>query len=254
MTSQPASVWTLVLIGVVGVPALATTALYRGARASGAARRTARALAAASAVAFTAWAGAATLLADATAFSDDGRAAPWFGAAFAAMLAGLLLATRIPVVARALRAPGIERWLVAPHAVRVVGIVFVLVLLRGDLPAVFALPAGLGDVAVGISALMLLRTRADRREQLPRFHLLGTLDLAVALAIGFLAGLGPYRPFDVSPSTEALSLLPLALVPTVAVPTAIALHVVALMRPSRAVRRPSTVTAPAAAGAPPLRG
>jgi hypothetical protein len=50
------------------------------------------------------------------------------------------------------------------------------------------------------------------------------------LTIGFLAGLGPYRPLDVTPSTEPLALLPLALVPTVAVPLAIALHIVSLRR------------------------
>jgi hypothetical protein len=63
-----------------------------------------------------------------------------------------------------------------------------------------------------------------------RFHLLGILDLVVAITIGYLAGLGLYRPLDITPSTEPLSLLPLALVATVAVPTALALHVVSLTR------------------------
>jgi hypothetical protein len=51
-----------------------------------------------------------------------------------------------------------------------------------------------------------------------------------ALSVGFLAGLGPWRPLGVTPSTEPLSLLPLPLVPTVAVPLAIALHLVSLHR------------------------
>jgi hypothetical protein len=62
------------------------------------------------------------------------------------------------------------------------------------------------------------------------FNLFGLLDLVIALTIGFLAGLGPWRPLEVTPSTEPLSLLPLALVPTVAVPLAIALHLVSLSR------------------------
>jgi hypothetical protein len=60
------------------------------------------------------------------------------------------------------------------------------------------------------------------------FNLLGLLDLVIVLGIGFLAGLGPYHPIDVTPSTEQLTLLPLALVPTVAVPVAMTLHIVSL--------------------------
>jgi hypothetical protein len=51
--------------------------------------------------------------------------------------------------------------------------------------------------------------------------------LAVAVTIALLATLGPVH---VTPSTEALTLLPLILVPTVAVPLAVALHVVSLRR------------------------
>jgi hypothetical protein len=70
------------------------------------------------------------------------------------------------------------------------------------------------------------------------FNLFGLLDLVVALTIGFLAGLGPWRPLDITPSTEPLSLLPLALVPTVAVPLSIALHLVSL-RQLRTATRPT---------------
>jgi hypothetical protein len=71
----------------------------------------------------------------------------------------------------------------------------------------------------------------------------------VALIIGFLAGLGPWRPLNVVPPTIALSELPLALVPTVAVPLAIALHIVSLTRlrgRARAKRRHAAPVWPAA--------
>jgi hypothetical protein len=61
-----------------------------------------------------------------------------------------------------------------------------------------------------------------------RFNMLGILDLVVALGIAFLLGLFGF--VDVTPSTEALGLLPLALIPSVAVPLAIALHIVSLRR------------------------
>ena len=135
-------------------------------------------------------------------------------------------------MARILATPGSTARLTLPHTLRVVGVLFLLVMALGHLPAIFALPAGLGDIAVGLAAPSIARrltTDGDHTGAL-RFHLLGILDLVVAITIGYLAGLGPYRPLDITPSTEPLSLLPLALVATVAVPTALALHVVALTR------------------------
>jgi hypothetical protein len=80
-----------------------------------------------------------------------------------------------------------------PHALRVVGVTFLLVMAQGHLPAVFALPAGLGDIATGLAAP----------------------------PGGSPAALG---------TPESLSLLPLAFVPTVAVPLSVALHIVSLRR------------------------
>jgi len=66
-----------------------------------------------------------------------------------------------------------------------------------------------------------------------RFSLFGVADLAAALSIGFLAGLGPVQVFRGAASTLPLAQLPLALIPTVGVPAAIALHVVTLTRLGR---------------------
>jgi hypothetical protein len=169
-----------------------------------------------------------------------GRAAPWFGVAFAGALLGLLLATRIPVVTRVLEAPATAARLTLPHSLRVVGVTFLIVMALGQLPAIFALPAGLGDIAAGLAAPLVARrlARNTGRRRAVWFHLVGILDLVVALSIGFLAGLGPWRPLEVTPTTEALSLLPLVLVPTTAVPLAIALHIVALRR-LRAAAQPT---------------
>ena len=169
----------------------------------------------------------------------SGQAAPWFGVAFAATLVGLLAATRLPLMARILAAPGTPARLALPHSLRVVGVTFLLVMAQGHLPAVFALPAGLGDIAAGLAAPFVAWQLAHGggHTRAVWFNLFGILDLVVALTIGFLAGLGPWRPLEVTPSTEPLSLLPLALVPTVAVPLAIALHLVSLRR-LRAAARP----------------
>ena len=233
MYDLPSYVWALTLIGVIGILATTCLMLYRGAIAAGLSRRTATMVTAVAAAGLGGWLLASGLLARAGVYHQaSGQAAPWFGAAFAGILLGLLTATRIPVVARILAAPGTPACLALPHTLRVMGVTFLLVMAQGRLPAVFALPAGLGDIATGLAAPFVAwrLTRGGGRARAVWFNLFGILDLVVALTIGFLAGLGPWRPLEVTPSTEPLSLLPLALVPTVAVPLAIALHLVSLRR------------------------
>jgi hypothetical protein len=233
MYDLPSSVWALVLIGVLGIPAATCLMLYRGAITAGLSRRTATTVTVVAATVLGGWLLASGLLARAGVYHQpSGQAAPWFGVAFAATLLGLLAATRIPPMPQVLTAPGTAARLTLPHTLRVVGVTFLLVMALGHLPAIFALPAGLGDIAAGLAAPFVAwrLTQGGGRRRAVWFHLFGILDLVVALSIGFLAGLGPWRPLAVTPSTEPLSLLPLALIPTTAVPLAIALHLVSLAR------------------------
>jgi hypothetical protein len=222
----PGYVWALVLIGVIGIPAATSVMLYRGAVAAGLGRRTAAAVAGATAAGLGGWIAASSLLARAGVYH---RGVGLGLVAFAAVLLGLLAATRIPPIGRVLAAPGTPARLAVPHTLRVVGVVFLLVMTLGKLPAVFALPAGLGDLAIGLAAPLVARRLAHGHGQAMavRFNRLGILDLAVAVTIAFLANL---ESVGITPSTEPLTLLPLALVATVAVPLAIALHVVSLRR------------------------
>ena len=226
MYDLPSSVWALVLTGVIGIPAATSVMLYRSAEAAGLGRRIAAAVAAAAAVVLGGWIVASSLLARAGVYH---RGIGLGLAAFAAVLLGLLAATRLPTVARILAAPGTPARLAVPHTLRVVGVVFLLVMALGKLPAVFALPAGLGDLAIGLAAPLVARrlARGGGQAMAVRFNRLGILDLAVAVTIAFLANLDS---LGVTPSTEALTLLPLALVATVAVPLAIALHIISLRR------------------------
>lgn len=234
----PPYVWVLVFIGVVGIPATTAAALYRGALSAGLSRQAGASLAIAAALLLGGWITVSALLADADVYHRaSGEATPWFGVAFAGTLIALLLFSRVPLVVRAFAVSETPARLAWPHTLRVAGIVFVIVMALDEFPAVFALPAGLGDVAIGITApfVALGLARAGRHANAVYFNLLGILDLVIALSIGFLAGLGPYHLIDVTPTTEQLSLLPLALVPTVAVPLAITLHIVSLnrLRPGR---------------------
>jgi hypothetical protein len=134
---------------------------------------------------------------------------------------------------------------------RPVGAAFLVAMVLGQLPAVFALPAGLGDIAIGVEAAFV--ARALRRGVVGRgavwLNILGFADLVVAFGIAFTAAPGPGRLLLVSPSTEAISTLPLVLIPTTVVPLAVTLHVLSL-RKLRAVAQIRTTTATPARSTP----
>src|SRR5215207_2456403 len=229
MYDLPSYVWVLVLTGVIGIPALSCAVLYCGGLAAGVGRRTATALTVTAAAVLGGWIVVSALLARSGVYlQDPGEAIPWFLVAVAGTLISLLLATRIPLVSRILADPSTPARLALPHTLRVVGALFLIVMAQGHLPAAFALPAGLGDIVIGIAAPFVTRrlARGTGHTGAVRFNLLGILDLVVAGIIGFLLlGL-----VEVTPSTAPLTLLPLALIPTAAVPLAVALHIVSLRR------------------------
>jgi hypothetical protein len=247
MYELPIYVWALVLVGAIGIPAATAAVLYRGALAAGVGRRAATAVTVTAAAMLGGWLVVSGLLAGAGVYGQDpGDAVPWFLVAVAGTLISLLLATRIPLVSRILADPGTPARLALPHTLRVVGVLFLILMAQGHLPAAFALPAGLGDIAIGVAAPFVARrlARGTGRSGAVRFNVLGILDLIVAGIIGFLLlGL-----VEVTPSTAPLTLLPLALVPTAAVPLAVALHIVSLSRLHSAARSREDLSAHVPAG------
>jgi hypothetical protein len=218
-----------VLIGVIGLPATTSVLLYRRAPK----------VALATGALMLAWLVASALLAAAGVYRQDPAVvAPWIGVAVAGALAVLLAATRIPAVRQALAGPDVPALLAAPQTLRVVGVMFLLALALGRLPALFALPAAFGDMAIGVAApFVARRLRGGSDRGAVWFNVLGIVDHVVAIVIGFLAAVGPTQVFFVTPPTQEIGLLPLVLVPTVAVPFAMALHVVSLAR-LRGTRKP----------------
>jgi hypothetical protein len=233
MSTLPIYVWVIVLAGLIGTTATVCVVLWRGALAAGLGRRTATGVAVVTAIVWAAWAMTIASLADAEVlrFAPD-RKLPGLAVAVIAGLAVAFLITRVPPVARILAQPDALRGLTWPQVFRPVGGVFLVAMALGRLPAVFALPAGLGDIAVGIEAVFVVR--ALRRGVVGRrtvwLNILGLADLIVAFGIGYAAAPGPFRLLFTSPSTEAISTLPLVLVPTAVVPLAVTLHVLSLRK------------------------
>jgi len=245
----PIYVWVIVLSGLIGTTSGICVALWLGAHTAGLNRRTAAGVVTAFALAWAGWAVTSGALAAADVYHPRSETTkPWIGVAVFVSLAAALLLTRVRVVSRIFAQPDALWQLTFPQVFRLVGVAFLVVLALGKLPAVFALPAGLGDVAVGLEALLV--ARGIRRGVVGRgvlwFNLLGLLDLIVALGIGFTAFPGPARVLFVTPSTESIALLPLVLIPTTVVPLAAALHLMSLAK-LRAAKRSVTTGNPAEA-------
>jgi hypothetical protein len=119
--------------------------------------------------------------------------------------------------------PGI---LTVAQSLRIVGFTFVLLQARNLLPAVFALPAGYGDMAIGLTATLVAWRLASpsHRNGFILWQALGITDLVTAISLGTTAGL-----LDPSgPSMVPLTVLPLSLVPTFLVPLFTIFHVICI--------------------------
>lgn len=114
---------------------------------------------------------------------------------------------------------------------RLLGFTFVLLEARGMLPALFALPAGYGDMLIGATATLAAWKLADpeHRGGFILWQALGIVDLVTAVGLGTTAGwLSPH-----STPMIPMTVLPLSLVPTFFVPLLFILHVICIAQARR---------------------
>jgi len=118
------------------------------------------------------------------------------------------------------------RILTSAQAWRMVGFTFVLLEARGALPAIFALPAGYGDMAIGATASFVAWKLASpaHRNSFVLWQLLGITDLVIAVSLGTTAGLISPQ----GPSMAPMTTLPLCLIPTFLVPLFVIFHVICI--------------------------
>jgi len=118
------------------------------------------------------------------------------------------------------------RILTSAQAWRMVGFTFVLLEARGALPAIFALPAGYGDMAIGATASFVAWKLANptHRYSFILWQLLGITDLVTAVSLGTTAGLISPQ----GPSMAPMMTLPLSLIPTFLVPLFVIFHVICI--------------------------
>lgn len=102
-------------------------------------------------------------------------------------------------------------WLTVIHVARTGGILFLYLMVLGALPAVFALPAGIGDFTAGILAIpasyMLWKKKKHAHKMAAVATIFGIGDLVVAISIGNISSTGS------SISNTLLVIIPSFLVP-----------------------------------------
>lgn len=120
--------------------------------------------------------------------------------------------------------------LVGLHVSRIAtGMAMIHAALAGSLSMVFALPAGLGGLLVGTTALGCLRTISlgslQAHTWTRRWNHLGILDIALAMALGGLTGPGSPPILTQGIPGTAASADPLAIIPAFLVPLYLLVHV-----------------------------
>ena len=123
-----------------------------------------------------------------------------------------------------------SHWIIGLQLWRVIGCVFLIEMVRGNLPGVFAYPAGIGDVLVAVVALsMLISYRGFKEIPARAIHIvgvLGVLDFSSAFFFGFTSSDTPLQLFAFENPNQA-TLFPTGLIPLFLVPYAIFFHTLA---------------------------
>jgi hypothetical protein len=182
---------------------------------------------------FTVWLAAVWWLAvDGTFRARPGSPAPALPIAiFLPLLIGLPFLLRSRRVGELLYATP-AAWLIGLQAYRVFGGIFLVAWSRGGMPGTFALPAGAGDVLVGLLALpaaYLLSVDAPGARRLGiAWNVLGVVDLAIAVGIGIVSAPGPLQLIVPDRPNAQLGTYPMVMIPAFAVPSSILLHALSL--------------------------
>ncbi|HTV14609.1 MAG TPA: hypothetical protein VME68_07835 [Acidobacteriaceae bacterium] len=123
------------------------------------------------------------------------------------------------------------RTLTLAHTWRVGGFVFIALASYRILPWLFAIPAGLGDIAVGATAaaVALNRSNPRHRSSYIAWQLFGMVDLIVAVSLGTLAGVIAPHGVPMAPLTA----LPISLIPTFGVPLFFIFHIISIAQARR---------------------
>jgi hypothetical protein len=230
-----------VLAGSVGIVAAILLGLRRALSMAGWSSRDQGRAARISAVILIGWFGAAIALGSLGVYRGGSDRVPTIQyGLLVPILIGALLILRSSTVARVLDAVP-QHWLIGVQSYRALGIIFLILYGAGKLPGLFAWPAGLGDVLVGVLApvvaLAYARGPRENGDLVLAWNIFGIIDLIVAVTIGFTTSPSPLQLFAFDLPNGLISAFPLVLIPTYLVPVSVLLHLASLVKLHRNVRR-----------------
>ena len=127
-----------------------------------------------------------------------------------------------------------QSWVVGIQLYRALGVIFLILFAVGELPGEFALPAGAGDVLVGLTAPLVARAYARNprgsRSRVLWWNILGMADLVIAVTTGVLTAPSPLQQLAFDRPNALITQFPLVLVPTYLVPLSILLHLASVTK------------------------
>lgn len=143
-----------------------------------------------------------------------------------------------------------QRWIIGLQIWRVIGGVFLIEMVRGHAPAVFAYPAGIGDLLAGFLALAVLimfkRPGPIPASAVVAVAAVGIADFVSAIFFGMTSSPGPQQLFF-PPTPSRLLEFPTGMIPLFLVPYAIFFHTLSVLVLRGHTRRISGAGKPAAA-------
>ena len=162
---------------------------------------------------------------------------------------GLGVAVMLPIVVLSmvvLRSPSLRRRLeniplsilIGVHAIRILGVSFLILYAAGRLPAPFAPLAGWGDILAGIAAWPVARLAARGwGGAVFAWNTFGLLDLITAIGLGTTSSPGPLHLLLVKPDTTIMTTLPWLIIPGFIVPLLASTHLAIFYRLNRGMAK-----------------
>ena len=127
-----------------------------------------------------------------------------------------------------------NEWLVGVQLYRVLGATFLVLYATQYMPGFFALPAGIGDVIVGLFAPFAAAAYARGSDGVSatvrRWNFAGLTDLVVAVTTAFLSSPSQFQLVAFDRPNNLISMFPLVMIPAFLVPLSVLLHFASLYK------------------------
>lgn len=124
-----------------------------------------------------------------------------------------------------------KRFLILLHSWRMLGVGFVMVYSVGALPALFALPAGIGDAITAVWAMllayfMLVKKSTVNKRQILAWNTFGLLDFVIVVGLGVSTQTDAVLYGMSEVSSDVLATFPFVIVPAFLVQVFILTHII----------------------------